>query len=153
MIARPVSADPDLIKMLKLRRKFNETLEDLLKKENNMYIITLSSVVENSYFTENGQLTKAGRLQFWAEVNHQVRLLEENPEDFLASKKTSKQFIEASSSTNNHHKSFHNGKSQCSYYGDDRYHWSAKQRKPSKSPSKKRKLPTPPPRFNNKKLY
>ena len=42
MLARPMSEDPNLIKVLKLWRKFNETLEELLLNESGSYIETLS---------------------------------------------------------------------------------------------------------------
>ena len=76
MVARPLSTDQDLIKILKLRRKFNETLEDLLCGHDNMKIILLSSVTEGVFFTTSSDLSKSGKTQFWAEINHQIKNFE-----------------------------------------------------------------------------
>ena len=82
MFARPRSDDQNLVKVLKLRRKFNETLEDALTECDAMYICNLNSMTEQNFFTAKGGLTKSGQTQIWAEINHQLQLFDMDRSDF-----------------------------------------------------------------------
>ena len=73
MLACPHNHNPDLVKILKLRRKFNETLEKALVNEDFMHTIHLSSVSGAAFFNTAGGLTKSGQIQFWAEINHHMK--------------------------------------------------------------------------------
>ena len=141
MLAQPMSHNPDLIKILKLRCKLNETLEELLLKESNMHIITLSSVVEDNRFTLEGDLTKSGRIQFWAEVNYHLKRFDFKEDDLLP-----KKFRGSDQSTRNF------GMAHCRC---DRYHWHDRSSdgdrfSPSQQPQQ-RQMPTPPPRHPDAK--
>ena len=60
MIARPISTNEKLVRILKLRRKFNEALEDLLLHEEHMHIMSINTLSEENYFDLWGHLTSAG---------------------------------------------------------------------------------------------
>ena len=73
MIPRPLSSNPKLVPVLKMCRKFNEMLEEVLENQDCQYVMTLSSVIEDSFFDYHGNLTDSGKTQFWAEFNHQLK--------------------------------------------------------------------------------
>ena len=68
MIAHPISSFPDLVKVLKLWHKFNETLEDLLVGQENMFVMSLTSLTEWHLFDISGNLTTPGKFQLWREL-------------------------------------------------------------------------------------
>ena len=127
MLARPLSEDENLIKILKLCRKFNKTLEELLYYENKVYIMTLTSMTENSFFYPTGMLTKSGQLQLWAEINHIMKKFESDPDQEMM-----KAMIPKKHNMNNQHHRKNSPKRDT-----DRYHWYAR---------RKLHLPTPPPK-------
>ena len=128
MIPRPRSDDLELIKILKLRRKFNETLEDALTEKSSMYIMNIHSMTEQNYFTTRGRLTKSGQVQLWMEINHHLKEFDEDKRAFIPIKQ--KNYKQVSSSSNN------------SY---NRYHWhNDSGNQYSNRSTERRRLPTPP---------
>ena len=89
MFPRPISANGNLVKILKLRRKFNETLEELLTDEENMHILSITNLTESNYFSYSGDLTAKGMKVFWMEVNHQMKRFNYHEIDLTPVKYTS----------------------------------------------------------------
>ena len=81
MLARPISDDPDLSKIWKLRRKFNEVLADPLEIENYMHIMTIKDMEEDHYFDSRGNLTIKGQQQYWLNLNDQLKAFEYHSTD------------------------------------------------------------------------
>ena len=99
--------------------------------------MNLTSLNEINYFDDDGNLTKNGRIQFWAEVNHTLKKFEGDNKLLLPTKP--KQKSTKTSKTpprNTHHRPFH--------YSHDRYHWYKDGSR--KRSQKKLKLPTLPPK-------
>ena len=76
MLARPLSNIEELVRVLKLRRKFNDTLDDLARNDNLMHIMSLSTLNEFLHFNTNGDLSANGQTDFWVEVNDQMKLFD-----------------------------------------------------------------------------
>ena len=72
MVTRPRSDKPELIKTLKLRRKFNDAIADVAKDNKNMLVMNLTTLTEFKHFDDFGNLTASGQATFWKEVNAQV---------------------------------------------------------------------------------
>ena len=81
MLARPISDNPDLAKVWKLCRKFNEVLDEALKVEQYMHILTVRDMEESNYFDINGNLTPTGQRQYWRNINHQMKEFDHNKID------------------------------------------------------------------------
>ena len=65
MLARPIDDEnPQLARIWKLRRKFNEVLSDIIEGESYMNVMTLANMEEIKYFDWQGNLTETGRNQF-----------------------------------------------------------------------------------------
>ena len=75
MLARPHSDNATLIPIWKLRGKFNGCLAEVLEVEDYMHPITLQKVNEFCHFDAFGNLTSAGQMQFWRELNDQIKNL------------------------------------------------------------------------------
>ena len=69
MLTRPITEDPELAKLWKLCRKYNEILEHHLEVENFMHLIKLPHMEEFSYFDQFGNLTTNGQHSFWKSMN------------------------------------------------------------------------------------
>ena len=76
MLARPISDDPHLAKIWKLRQKFNKVLDDIMEIEQFMYVMPIRNMEESKYFDDQGHLTKAGKNQFWLSLNDQFKAFE-----------------------------------------------------------------------------
>ena len=81
-----MSTNFELVRLLKLRRKFNETLEDILTQYKHMHIMIMTSMTEMHYFNDKGDLTEPGQTQFWAEFNHHLKCFDFEEEDLLPQK-------------------------------------------------------------------
>ena len=57
-----------------MRTKFNEALGKVLQIENYMHVITLAKVNEYGHFDQFRNLTISGQVQFWKELNDQIKL-------------------------------------------------------------------------------
>ena len=132
MMPRLISDMPALVRILKVCRKFNETLDELLYQESHMYMMNLISVIEANYFDQQGNLTKSGRIQFWAEVNHQMHLFDVHDKDFVA--------IKLKSSRPQPLHDYRHGH-------NDQYHWNCHGHNHHFQSESSRKLPNPPPKY------
>ena len=76
MLARPLSTIDELIRVLKLRRKFNDIIDDLARDDTLMHVMSLSTLNEFIHFTNFGDLSAHGQTDFWIEVNDQIKLFD-----------------------------------------------------------------------------
>ena len=85
MLARPISDDPELARIWKLRRKFNEVLNDLFAIEQYMHVVPIKDMEEFKYFDNHGNLTNAGKECFWLSLNDQIKAFEYHRTDLRPS--------------------------------------------------------------------
>ena len=76
MLARPIVDDPELSKIWKLRRKFNDVMDDLFEVEQYMHVMAINDKEEFQYFDNRGHLTVAGQREFWLSLNQQLKAFE-----------------------------------------------------------------------------
>ena len=70
MIDRPtLKNDP----IMSWRSTFNEILEEVLVAEGHTYIINLTSLKNDKFFSSGGELLADGRIQFWKELDHVLK--------------------------------------------------------------------------------
>ena len=69
MFPRPVTVNDALVKILKLLRKLNEVLEEILTTENDAHIISVTTLTQPLFFDFSANLTEKGKRAFWGEVN------------------------------------------------------------------------------------
>ena len=83
MIDRP---EPEKIldkKVLGLRRRFNEMLCNYISKERYMYFLNPYIPLTSDLFTNDAKLSSVGKLEYWSEINNQIRLFEKNENELL----------------------------------------------------------------------
>ena len=73
MVKRPHTDDRTLEATWKLMSKFNETLNNFIKVEKYMHILKVEDFKECKYFTQFGDLTRAGKTHFWSNINQQLK--------------------------------------------------------------------------------
>ena len=78
MLSRPISDDPKLSQVWRLRRKYNDVMDDLLDIEEYMHILNIHDMEEFKYFDNRGNLTSSGKHQFWLNFNDQLKSFEYN---------------------------------------------------------------------------
>ena len=127
MLARPLSSNNELIKILKLRRKFNETLEDLLAHEKYTHIMSIVELSEEKYFTYSGHLTELGKTNFWCELIATLKRFDYHDDELIPLK-----LQHQCQNTGGQHPSAH-----CTMTHYDDIH--------SSHNNQRRRLPTPPP--------
>ena len=76
MLARPISEEPKLARVWKLRRKFNDVLDDLCEIKQYMHVLPIKDMEEFKFFDSRGNLTTAGKKQFWLQLNEQIKAFE-----------------------------------------------------------------------------
>ena len=95
MLARPLSQKEDLIRILKLRRKFNDLLDELCRENDINHTMMLTSVNEYGPFDISGDLTCSGQTQFWIEVNNNMKLFDYHQIELKPLNKKAEKIIEA----------------------------------------------------------
>ena len=73
MLVRPITDKENLIKIWKMRRKFNDSLDDLCKDDELNHVMQLKSVNELVHFDEFGNLTTTGQSDYWSELDQQLK--------------------------------------------------------------------------------
>ena len=93
MLARPNSNSYRLQKIWRLKNKYNEILTFLLEAEKYMHIIELKNMEEYKYFDKQGNLSTAGKAEFWANFNKELKITDSmrKPETNSSDKKTDKE--------------------------------------------------------------
>ena len=89
MLTRLFTHDDTLKKLWKLRPKFNSALEAALLPEKYMHVIELDSMQEMAFFDRFGNLSSAGKHQFWSQLMKSFQKMDYYREDTIATKTTS----------------------------------------------------------------
>ena len=76
MLSRPIPDDPQLANLWKLRRKFNEVMDDLFEVERFSHVMNIHDMEEFKYFDGHGNLTAVCKKQFWIGINDQIKAFE-----------------------------------------------------------------------------
>ena len=69
MLTRPMSDNPVLSRVWKCRSKFNQELENILKIEQFMRIVSVRHMEEHKFFNILGDLTQQGQHHYWNNIN------------------------------------------------------------------------------------
>ena len=77
---------PQPDKVLSLRRKHNEILEETLSLHKNCYYITPDRAVNRSDFDRNNNMTSAGKENYWKFIDAMVKKFDREPELFIPKK-------------------------------------------------------------------
>ena len=64
---------PEKEKLMQLRKKFNEILEETLASHRYTYIMDLDSCLTKSHFDHSNRLNADGKIAFWRHIDDQLK--------------------------------------------------------------------------------
>ena len=78
MITRPIIMGDEIFgKIFSAKAKFNKVLEAVLFENKYNHIMFVDNVYEKHHFDKYGELTNAGKSEMWLEINHEMRLFDQ----------------------------------------------------------------------------
>ena len=77
LLTRPHTRNEKLKKIWKLKTKFNNSMQRIVRSERYMHIIQVDDMEEYQFFTAFGDLTDEGQIQFWKGVNKAIKHIDE----------------------------------------------------------------------------